>query len=216
MEDKRKGVSLNQGLLDHSETIEELHQGLGQYRKAKADRPVLEGRRIASRTDAANLLKQIRPGMSIDDIETLRPSLAKRKTIQTLGAKHEAHVQNVRKTERHAQSVSTDLKKVRDDLKALSAVSDVRKLSQAVSLAQKAGGLDGEITTRRSGIIPGPKKFFRCFNSSWALGRPSRAWSDNCRFHCRNLCFSMKRSSVLSPTKNGRYSLSVSSLTSAG
>jgi uncharacterized protein YhaN len=152
LEEKRKGVSLNQGLLDHAEAIEELHQGLGQYRKAKADRPLLEGRRIGCRTEAANLLKQIRPGISLDEVETLRPGLAKRKTIQTLGAKHEALVQGERKSARLVQTTAKDLETARNDLEKLSLIADAGKLSRTVKSVQKAGDLDGEITARRQSL----------------------------------------------------------------
>ncbi|QVW35327.1 AAA family ATPase [Geobacter sulfurreducens] len=152
LEDNKKGVSLNQGLLDHAEAIEELLQGLGQYRKAKADRPQLDGRRIGCRTETANLLKQIRPGISIDEVETLRPSLAKRKTIQTLGARHEALLQGARKARRLVQTTVTDLENARNDLETLSPVADIVKLSQAIMLVQKAGDLDGEITAKRQDL----------------------------------------------------------------
>ncbi len=152
LEEKRKAVSLNQVLLDHAEAIEELHQGLGQYRKAKADRPLLEGRRIGCRTDAANLLKQIRPGISLDEVETLRPSLAKRKTIQTLGSKHEALVQGVRKSGRLAQTTAKDLENARNDLEKLSHITDDGKLPQTIKSVQKAGDLDGEIASKRQSL----------------------------------------------------------------
>jgi uncharacterized protein YhaN len=149
LEEKRKGVSCNQGLLDHAEAIEELHQELGQYRKAKADRPQLEGRRIGNRTDAGNLLKQIRPELSINDVEILRPSLAKRKTVQTLVAKHEALVQGVKKTGRLVQSLTSEIEQARCKQQQLSPVADLRKLSQVVLQVQKAGELDGELTTKQ-------------------------------------------------------------------
>jgi uncharacterized protein YhaN len=145
LEERRKGISVHQGLLDHMEEIEELHQGLGQYRKARADRPLLEGRRIGCRTDAADLLQQIRPGMSLDQIETVRPSLAKRKTIQTLGARHEALVKAVQKAERQVQGCTSDLATARADLAQLSPLADAGKLPQAVLQAQKAGDLDAMI-----------------------------------------------------------------------
>jgi len=152
LEEKKKGVSLNQGLLNHAEAIEELLQGLGQYRKAKTDRPLLEGRRIGCRSEAANLLKQIRPGISVDEVEVLRPSLAKRKTIQTLGAKHEALVQGELKAGRLVQATDKDLENARKELQKLSSIVEVGKLSQIVMLVQKAGDLDGEISNKRQSL----------------------------------------------------------------
>lgn len=150
--EKKKAVSLDQGLLDHAGTIEELLQGLGQYRKARTDRPQLDGRRIGCRTEAANLLKQIRPGLSLDEIETVRPGLAKRKTVQSLGARHEALVQGVRKAARLVQTTAKELEQARTELGKLSPLVEVGKLSQAVTLARKAGDADGELAVKLQGL----------------------------------------------------------------
>jgi len=152
LEEKRKGVSPDQGLLDQAGTIEELHQGLGQYRKARADRPLLDGRRIGCRTEAANLLKQIRPEISLDGVEALRPGLSKRKTIQVLGAGHEALLQGVRKAERLARTIAGDLETARKELRRHSPGVDCAKLVEAVTRAHRAGDPDGEIGTGRRSL----------------------------------------------------------------
>lgn len=152
LKEKHDGISLNQGLLDRAEAIEGLLQGLGQYRKAATDRPLLDGRRIGCRTEAANLLKQIRPETSLDGIEALRPSLSKRKTVQSLGANHEALVQGVRKAVRHVQITTKELENARTNLLGLTPAAEVGKLSPAVMLVQKAGDLDAEIATKRQNL----------------------------------------------------------------
>jgi len=190
LEEKRRGVSLNQVLLDHAEAIDELHQELGQYRKAKSDRPLLEGRRIGCRTEAANLLKQIRPGISLDDVEALRPSLAKRKTIQILGAKHDAIVQGERKSGRLVQNTDKDLEKILNDLQNMSPVADVDKLSQMVKSVQKAGDLDGEILTKKQSLDSARKVSLAALNrlGLWTgslelLGQLAVPLSDTVRRH---------------------------------
>lgn len=164
LEEKRKGVSFNQGLLDHAEAVEEVLQGLGQYRKAKADRPLLDGRRIGCRTEAADLLKQIRPDISIDEVEELRPSLSNRKTIQRLGARHEALVQGVSKADCLVQLTAKELENARISLQKLSLVADVSKLAQAVMQVQKAGDLDVEIATKLQSLDTARKKCLAAFN----------------------------------------------------
>jgi uncharacterized protein YhaN len=152
LEEKRAEIFLNQGLLNHAKAIEELLQGLGQYRKARSDRPQLDGRRIGCRSDAASLLTQIRPGISLDEVESLRPSLAKRKGFQSLGARYEALVQGARKACRLVQTTAKELDTVRNDLQNLAPVVDIGTLSRTVVLVQKAGDLDGEIAARRTGL----------------------------------------------------------------
>lgn len=164
MEEKRKGVSLNQGLLDHAEAIEEMLQKLGQYRKGRIDRPQLDGRRIGCHSDAANLLKQIKPGSSIDQIELLRPGISKRKTIQTLGARHEAVVKTVRSAGRLLQNTAKNLETARNDLQKLALATDVEKLSFAVKTVQKQGDMDGEIMTRRQRMDHARKESLTALN----------------------------------------------------
>ncbi|MEZ4600720.1 MAG: AAA family ATPase [Syntrophotaleaceae bacterium] len=158
LEEKRKDISLNQGLLDYAEEIELLHQELGQYRNAKAERPGLDGRRIGCRSDAAELLKQIRPDLPIDQVETLRPSLGKRKAIQILGGKHEALLQGVRQAGRLVLTATKELKTAQEDLQKIPPVAEVGKLSQAVLRVQKACDLDGEILNRRQELESAQKE----------------------------------------------------------
>ncbi|NLC71707.1 MAG: AAA family ATPase [Desulfuromonadaceae bacterium] len=149
LREKTAEIALNRELLDRAEAIEELHQRLGQYKKGNSDRPVLDGRRIGLRTEAANLLKQIQPGLSIDEIEPLRPSLAKKKTIQNLAGRYEALVQGLRQADRAVRTTAQTLEDCRKELGELSPEIDIVQLSQAIVRAQKAGDLDGEIASRR-------------------------------------------------------------------
>ncbi|NTV12750.1 MAG: AAA family ATPase [Desulfobulbaceae bacterium] len=170
-EEKSRGISINQGLLDHAEEIEELHQGLGQYRKGKTDSPQLEGRRIGCRTEAANLLHQIRPGGSLDAVESLRPSLAKRKTIQTLGARHEAIVQKVRQVGRLVDSTAKELANTRNDLCQLSPVAAAADgLARVVMVVRKAGDLDGGIAAQRQNLAAARKECQTTMNRLGLLG----------------------------------------------
>jgi len=167
LEEKRKTVSLDQVLLDRAGAIEQLLQGLGQYRKARIDRPQLDGRRIGCRTEAANLLKQIRPGLSLDEVETLRPGLAKRKTVQSLGARHEALVQGAHKAGRLVRITARELDNARNELEKLSSCVDVGTLSQAVTLSHKAGDVDGEIAAKRQSLASARMK---CLGALQRLG----------------------------------------------
>lgn len=149
LREKKAGISLNQGLLDHTDAIEDLHQRLGQFRKALNDRLRLEGQHSSSRVECANLLKQIRPELSMDEIERLRPGLSKKKTIQALSANYEALIQSVHKSGRLVQSTQKELETAQNDLRQLSRVNDAGKLFQTLMLVQKAGDLDSEIKTKR-------------------------------------------------------------------
>lgn len=159
LREKRDGVRVNQRLLDRGAEIEELQQSLGQHRKARSDRPQLNGLRIGCRSEAAALLKLIRPDSSIDQVEELRPALLKRTTIQALAARHEALLQGVDAPKRQAQSIARDLERTLGVLKNLPPAIEAGRLSRTVAQAQKAGDLDGEIATLRRALAGARKGY---------------------------------------------------------
>ncbi|MEI6757668.1 MAG: hypothetical protein FDX18_10400 [Chlorobium sp.] len=147
--EKIKGLSLNRGVLDEAEAIEELHQRLGEYKKGKQDLPLREGQRISSRSAAADLLRQIRPDLSITDIESLRPALSKRKTLQSLGSRYEALLQAERNARRQAEETHKTLDYLGGSLQKLSPKAETVGLSRALQSADRTGNLDSEIITLR-------------------------------------------------------------------
>jgi uncharacterized protein YhaN len=110
LQKKTDGISLQQELLDRADEIETMVQRLGEYRKAMADRPKLEGIRVRHEAEAAALARQLRPGFTVDHVETLRPGLSKKRTIQNLGARHEALVQNIARIDRDIRKMEEALR----------------------------------------------------------------------------------------------------------
>ncbi len=153
---KRKNeVSLQQNLLNLAGDIEEIYQRLGEYRKAKADRPRLEGMRISCKNAAGNLLKKVRPDLPLDQAETLRSSLSRRKTILNLGNRYEALVQQIEQAERETRKYETSLTKAREELFIFPPAGNTGGLAQMVKLAQRAGDLDGELIERERVVKAG-------------------------------------------------------------
>jgi uncharacterized protein YhaN len=145
LQKKRHGVSPKPEFMNRADEIEGMHQRLGEYRKAMADRPRLEGMRISHKTDAATLLKQIRPDLTLDQADTLRPGLAKKKTIQNLGNQHGALLENLDQTEREIRKVEELLEKSREALSRLPSARDPQGLVQVIKTVQKAGDLDKDL-----------------------------------------------------------------------
>ena len=167
LREKTTEIAVNHELLDRAEAIEELHQRLGEYKKGNSDRPLLEGRRIALRAEAGRLLKLIRADSSIDEIETLRPSLVKKKTIQHLANRHEALIQAVRQSERLVRTSRQNLEDCQRMLAESPPPVDTSQLALAVVRAQKAGDLDSEILARKKSW---EQAWLKCQNSLERLG----------------------------------------------
>ncbi len=145
LHEKRDGVSLNQLLLDHAETIEDLHQRLGAYRKGQKDRDKLDGMRIAHRKDAGTLIEEIRPELKLEDADSLRPVLNKKRTIQNLSSQHESLSQRVSQANKQREAAENKLKKIGELLSKLPAIRKSGGLAHEFKLAQRLGEIDQQI-----------------------------------------------------------------------
>lgn len=149
---KMEGIPLQQAFLDRAEEIETTVQRLGEYRKAMADRPKLEGMRIRHETEAAALIRRLGADFSVDRVENLRPGLFKKRTIQNLGARHEALVQNLTRLDRDIRKQEEALQKCRGELSRMPPLCDPLGLAQKIRLAQKAGDLDEGLGERHRAL----------------------------------------------------------------
>lgn len=145
---KKEGVGFNQLLVDHAGAIIDLHQRLGQYRTEGRDREKNEGMRIGSRTEAAELLKRIRPDLPLADVELLRSVLLRKNTIQELINSHHTLELQVAQAKKHAGEAERQLKGIADVLGQLPAAKDVGALARAVKHAEKTGAIDADIKAK--------------------------------------------------------------------
>jgi uncharacterized protein YhaN len=148
LENMQLAIRLNQTVLDHAEGIEDLHQRLGAYRKGQQDYSGLEGMRVAYKTEAAQLLRRIRPELDVEQAESLRPGLAKRKTVQALGQRYEAVVQEVRQAGARVRELERELAARKSELSAQGKPADGSSLVQALNLVLKSGDLDEDLRVR--------------------------------------------------------------------
>ncbi|PKN43160.1 MAG: hypothetical protein CVU60_02050 [Deltaproteobacteria bacterium HGW-Deltaproteobacteria-18] len=153
LEAMQDAAGLNQAVLDHADDIEDLHQRLGEYRKGQKDYPGLEGMRVAYKTEAAQLLRRIRPDIDVEQAEALRPGLAKRKTVQALGQRREAVLQEVRQAELRLREAQRELEARKAELAATGRTAQAATLIQTLNLVLKAGDLDGELELRRADLL---------------------------------------------------------------
>ena len=148
LRESRAGAGFNRGVIEHAEDIENLHQRLGAYRKGQEDRPGLDGLRKGYKTEAAHLLRRIRPELSVDQAESLRPGLGKRKTVQSLAQRHEAVAQAVRQAELRLAELRRELQGRTAELEAMGPGADTTSLLQALDTARRAGDLDEDLRAR--------------------------------------------------------------------
>lgn len=154
---KQDGICLNQALLDQGEIIEDLHQRLGEYRKGKKDLGGLEGERIAHRKDAGALIKEIRPGLTLEDAESLRPVLSRKRTIQDLSSRYEALSQQEAQARKQKTEAEKELEKIAVLWSNQPAPKEGDGLAKAIKPARKAGDIDAQIEELSREIAAGKK-----------------------------------------------------------
>ncbi|NNF45744.1 MAG: AAA family ATPase, partial [Desulfofustis sp.] len=152
LEEKRRSISLNVTLLDHGELVDDFHQRLGEYRKGQKDKPERNGMRISLRQEAAQLMKQVRPDLGLEDVDSLRPVLARKKTIQTLSGRFEAINHQLRQAENQSEIAELEMREVKQTLAGLEEIQNSQELEQAVRLAHRTGDLDTLIVEHRDRV----------------------------------------------------------------
>ncbi len=150
-------ISLNQPLLDHADTIEDLHQRLGEYRKGVKDRIKLDGMRITHHKEAGTLLEGIRPGLKLAEAESLKPLMGKKRTIQDLSSQYESIKTKAAQAKKQQQESAAELELIENALSALPPVQERDGLSKAIKTALRIGDIDQQINDLTSQIDTGKK-----------------------------------------------------------
>ncbi len=140
-----QGISVNQQLLDLADSVEDLHQRLGAYRKGREDRGRLEGMRITNRQEAAALLRQLRPDLDLATAESLRPVLAKQKTIQALCSSHQTIAAKIALASRQGDEAGRTIDQAMAELAALPELLSVAELQRRCRVARQLGAIDEQI-----------------------------------------------------------------------
>lgn len=142
---KIASMSIPEALLQQEENITAIHEKLGSYRKALADRPKLEREKDIQSEESKAIIEDIYPDHSIKDIKELSLSAAERVRVQGLGNKYQALIDNQKRWSKDVRSLDEKLTTVNKGLNNLAAPRNAGKLRRAVAGAQKHGDLDSEL-----------------------------------------------------------------------
>ncbi len=137
-----ESLSIRQKLLDQAESIEQLHTRLGSHRKAQLDKPHLAAERQQLLNDAAFLLKEVRPDLELNDIENLRPLLARRQSITQMGTKKTLLMAAAEQLESSRRETDLRLKAAYKERHEVPETSSAAALRSAIAAATKQGDID--------------------------------------------------------------------------
>jgi uncharacterized protein YhaN len=144
LREEAAGLTVAAPVLAQAESIERFHQEVGRYGKGVTDRSRLLGESGELRARAAELLDDIRPGLTLEEAEALRPALDRWMRIQELGNLRQARVNALEQARRLSEETERTLAAARDELAGLPAPRDPSRLRRRVEAARRAGALDAQ------------------------------------------------------------------------
>lgn len=141
-------IHLNTELLDQADTIEDLHQRIGAYRKGMSDLSSLKGKQVQEKTLAGNILRRIRPDLALDKAEELSPLLRRRRGINEVGGKLPLLEQHENTTTRELRKVEKARSKAKTSLQNLPTCRNLQPLAEAIANAIHLGDIDATLQNR--------------------------------------------------------------------
>lgn len=145
---KMESIHLNTELLDQADTIQDLHQRLGAYRKGMADRQGLEAKLIQEKASAAEILRRVRPDLDVDQVGSLRFLLEQRREIRAHGSKLDVLNKECQDSTEALGSKHDELERKRAELDSLPQDIDITVLRQAIEEATILGDIDSTLETQ--------------------------------------------------------------------
>ncbi len=136
-------LNLREELLENEEVILAVHKELGAVETAIKDRPQQDGKRRLLCNEAEQLLKSVRPGLSIDDSDQLRPLTNNKKWVSGLAQKYSLLDQKKEKAKATLRDIKDKRAAIKKELgEQKQSTLDLSELKAAVAAARKVGDID--------------------------------------------------------------------------
>lgn len=133
-----------EALLDRGQAIEQLAKDLGSYRKAQHDVRGLVASREQVEAEARRLLNQLRPDLTLAEVDRLRLTRQQQLEIQNLGNRHGAIDTQCAQTRENVAAWNQRLAAAKRELAALPPCRNAELLKNVLRRAQTMGGIEEE------------------------------------------------------------------------
>lgn len=144
LKEETAGLTVAAPVLAQADSIERLYREVGRYAKDRMDLSRLLVERDEQQAQALELLEEVRPGLTLEEAESLRPALDRWMRIQELGNQRQALVNGLEQARRAAGEAERALTSARDALDGLPEPRDPDPLRRKAEAARRAGRLDDQ------------------------------------------------------------------------
>jgi uncharacterized protein YhaN len=135
-------LDIPERLLALADTIRQLPEALGSYRKAQRDLPSLHSAASQQEAEAAATLRRLRPDLPPAEVDRLRLTRAQERAIGDLGLRRGALTQKLDKARQEVEESDGQLRSAEEQLAGLEEPRDTTTLADALQRIQKQGDLD--------------------------------------------------------------------------
>ncbi len=142
---KIKQLSPYKPIIEKAALVEDIFQRLGEYNKAKKDRPRLEGMRAVHLKEADRLLQIVAPSLNLERSEELTPLIRQKKQLLALTSRREALLQAQKDAEIRMSKAQQQLAAIENKLAKTPRPGDTAQLKMAVTKGRKTGDIDNRI-----------------------------------------------------------------------
>jgi uncharacterized protein YhaN len=149
LREEAAGLDVPRDMLDRAESIEALHQGVRKHEEDQKNRNRLLTERDELRARAEELLEDVRPGLTLEEAEALRPALERWRRIQELGQRRQELDAGRKQVRRDLQLAERRLAATSEALAARPEPRDASTLRRRAEAARKAGDLDRALAEAR-------------------------------------------------------------------
>lgn len=171
-----ESLNVRDDLLKNEDVILRLYKDLGAVEKTIADRPQQDGKRRLLRNEAETLLKGVRPDISLDEADQLRPLLNNKKWISRLAHKNGLLVQKKESFKAAVRDLHDEQKSLKSKLKNIPQRKiDLIQLKAAIASARKAGNIEQRLNEAK---IQALQEKAACENDFARLGNYTGAAKD--------------------------------------
>ena len=172
-------LAVPEGLVSRAAEIEAVYKELSVFRKAQADLPGLTAKREHLEKEAAALLHELRPELTLADADRLKLSRRQQVEIQNLGNRKEALEKQLAQARSEIADSRQRLAEAAEQLAQLPPPSDPAPLAEAIRMARS----QGTFRSRRPPCgprLPHSPSRRRSICTSWGYGadrwKPWRNW----------------------------------------
>jgi len=147
-----QGLTVSDAILEAADRIEQIHQEVGSFHKARSDRIQLQTRRDVLQEEAMEILSGLRDDLTLDEVEKLRLKKSETIRIQRLGARYERLTTRRESAREDLVKLSRHIALLKERLKAAENARAVDDLKNVLARAPKYEAIEEQCAMEEADI----------------------------------------------------------------